>query len=147
MTNKYLFVIAALIIGAAVGFFGGMKYQQTKIPSFGNGNFRQMLRDGQRPGGSGATGARFSSGGRVMGEVISADETSLTVKQPDGSTKIVLYSENTVFSRSETGSKADITAGMQVGIFGPANADGSITAADIQINPVMRVIPTGSPEQ
>jgi hypothetical protein len=141
MKQTTLYAVIALVIGAGVGFFGGVKYQQSKIPSF-SGNFRDgMVRNGRQGTPNGQSGSRFG-GGRVVGEVLSIDDSSLTVKLGDGSSKIVLLASDTAYTKSESGSKNDIKTGTRVGVFGLSNSDGSITAQDIQINPVFRM-PSG----
>lgn len=82
------------------------------------------------------TGAR-----QVVGEVINKDETSFTVKLPDGSSKIVLFSGKTSFNKTQEGSMSDLKEGEKVGVFGTENTDGSVTAQNIQLNFVQRNIP------
>ena len=78
---------------------------------------------------------RGSGSGMVSGEIIDKDETSITVKQADESTKIILLSENTGVSKTSEGSVDDLKAGETVMIFGQENPDGSISAANIQLSP------------
>ncbi len=128
-----------IIVGGAA-FFGGMKYQETKVMGSGqfrNGIGRQGLMGGQ---------ARFRGmGGAVMGEIISQDYKSITVKLPDGSSKIVLLADNVTVSKTDTGSKSDLKTGVIVGAFGTNNSDGSVTAQNIQINPMFRMGRQGTP--
>lgn len=127
--NKNL-IIAVLVIIVGVGsFYAGMKYQQSKTPSFRQfqgerGSQRQM---GQRAGAS-----------MVRGEVIDRDDKSITVKQSDGSTKIVLLLESTTINKAQEGKIDDLEKGVQVAIFGQENSDKSITATNIQLNPEFR---------
>ena len=120
-------VVTALVVGAG-GFFGGMKYQQGKQPSGANFQAWRGDRQGaprmQRPEGSQA----------LRGEILNQDENSLTVKLPDGSSKIVLLSESTTINKATTATKDDLKTGEQVMIFGSTNADGSISASQIQLN-------------
>lgn len=127
--NKNL-IIAVLVITVGVGsFYAGMKYQQSKTPSF-----RQFQgeRDSQRQMGQRA-GASM-----VRGEVIDRDDKSITVKQSDGSTKIVLLSESTTVNKAQEGKVDDLEKGAQVAVFGQENSDKSITATNIQLNPEFR---------
>ena len=133
-----IFTIVA-VIAAGIGFFGGMKYQQSKRSStfsqFRNGNTANsgaVLRGGFRP---------------VSGDIIKADDTSITVKLSDGSTKIVLLTKDTQINKAEQGSKTDLTTGIQVAVFGSENSDGSVTAQNVQLNPQldMRRVPKESP--
>jgi hypothetical protein len=75
------------------------------------------------------------------------DDKSITVKLQDGSTKIVILSDTTSFSTSSTGSKSDLKTGDTVAAFGTPNSDGSVTAQNVQINPMFRGIggQNGSP--
>lgn len=118
-------IISLLLVGGG-SFYTGTKYQPSKNPRFGN---FQGARNGQFS--QGAPGFR-----PVSGEIIGADDKSLTVKLQDGSSKIVLLTETTVINKSTEGSKFDIKAGEKVVVFGPQNSDGSLTAQNIQINPV-----------
>jgi hypothetical protein len=108
-----------------------MKYQGSKTPA--GGQFAGRL-NGQQ-GRTGANGAR--AGLRpVTGEILSADTNSITVKLQDGSSSIVLLSSKTTINKAATASAADLTVGERVSAFGQANADGSMTATSVQINPM-----------
>jgi uncharacterized protein YneF (UPF0154 family) len=147
MKNNILYIIIALLVGTGAGFFGGMKYQQSKTPSF-SGNFRpEMMRNGDRSGVSRINGNRTVGGfsGRVIGEAISVDDTSITVKLSDGSTKNILVTSSTTYTKSDDATNSDITTGTKVGVFGVTNSDGSVTASEVQINPIIRAMPTGIP--
>lgn len=130
-TNTNLIAIALLVgvIAAVGGFFGGMKYQQGKRTQF-----TAMMSAGQgRMGGApNAQGTRGSSR-PVYGEVIKADEKSITVKSRDGSSKIVLLSQTGQIYKAVAGTASDIIIGTQVSVFGTSNPDGSVTAQNIQI--------------
>lgn len=125
-------VIVALVVGGGT-FFGGMKYQQGKQPSF------------MRQGGTGAQGTRTGTNSRmgtgfrpVNGEILSADDKSITVKLQDGSSKIVLISDNTSINQASQATKNDLKVGVKVAVVGQQNSDGSVTAQNIQINPITR---------
>jgi hypothetical protein len=62
----------------------------------------------------------------------------MTVKLADGSSKIVLLTASTSFNKATAATAADLTVGQTVAAFGTTNTDGSITASNVQINPVMR---------
>lgn len=133
-----LAVVAIIVVLVGVGsFFGGMKYQQSKTS---NSPLRQFQGGGQgtRQGGQNASG-RFGGGGvPVVGEIISSDDKSITVKLQDGSSKIVLLPDNVTVSKTDQGSKADLKNGVRVGVFGTSNSDGSVTAQNVQLNPAFR---------
>lgn len=142
MNSKLLYpvIITALVVGGGA-FFTGMKYQESKAPALGN-NMRGQFqggRQGMMGGQNGNRQGRFG-GGAVMGEIISSDDKSITVKLSDGSSKIVLLSESTTVSKSETGVKGDLKVGEKVGVFGMDNSDGSVTAQNVQLNPQFRVV-------
>jgi len=151
MKNNLLITILIAIIVGAIGFFAGTKYQQSKTASgftrqfgqFGNGQQRIIMGgSGGRTQGNGRMGA-----GQVLGEILNQDDKSITVKLQDGSTKIVFLSDTTNINKATTGSKSDLKVGVRVGVFGTENADGTVTAQNIQLNPTIRgttgVNPTG----
>lgn len=131
-------MVLGTIVIAGVAFFGGMKYQETKG---GNANSNARGQFAQRQGGQGRFGAN-ANGRPVQGEITALDDTNLTVKLTDGSSKIVNISNSTTFSKTETGSKADLKVGTKVATFGTTNSDGSVTAQNVQINPMFRMMAT-----
>ncbi len=82
-----------------------------------------------------------------MGEILSEDDKSITVKMEDGSSKIVLISDTTQINKTDPGAKSDLTVGTKVGVFGVDN-NGTVTAQNIQIDPQqMRIgTPSASPK-
>jgi hypothetical protein len=143
MKNARVIVpIIAVLVGLGVGFFGGIEYknyQANKLRStFAAGGAQRFT--GTRTGQN-VAGAR---GGAVNGTILSMDAKSITVKMSDGSTKIVLFSGSTTYSNTATASASDLKVGSEVAVFGAANSDGSVTAANVQINP-MSFRPQGSP--
>ena len=135
-------VLITLVVAGTAGFFGGIKYQQSKIISnFRTGNFAGMQGRGgmfqqgasgtRRPGGQGM-GGQF-----ISGEVLSKDDKSITVKVGDTGSKIIFYSGTTSIGKTTSGTINDITVGKQLMISGTNNSDGSITAQNIQIRPEM----------
>ena len=127
--------IVLVLVAAGAGFFGGMKYadvQRTQARGNGNRQFPGMT--------NGQTQGRNQMAGRpVTGEVISKDDTSITVKPQDGGSKIVLVSATTIVSKTTDGSIEDIAVGENVGVFGTENSDKSMTAQNIQLNPQFRM--------
>ena len=142
-----------VVVVGMVSFFGGMQYQKGQIVNTGyqNGNFQMM-------GGNGIQGQRqTTTGGRtgmmgnranrpVSGEIISADDTSITVKLNDGSSKIVMISNTTQINKASVATKVDLKTGEKVSVFGQTNTDGSVSAQSIQLNPIMMQI-SGRPLQ
>ncbi|MCL5090523.1 MAG: DUF5666 domain-containing protein, partial [Patescibacteria group bacterium] len=115
-----------------------IKFNRQFVAGNTNGNIRQG-------NGNPRTGQNFNA---VRGEIISSDDKSITVKLNDGSSKIVFFSEKTEYVKSATAAKSDLKSGNTVMIMGSTNSDGSITAQNIQINPLGQVFrggPTGTP--
>jgi hypothetical protein len=131
-------IIVTAVVAVGAGFFGGMKYQQSRrFVQFGNGDRTLMMRGGS--GAIGMQGATRMNGFRpVAGEIIKADDTSITVKLQDGSSKIVLVSEKTTINKAADGTKADLKIGENVAVFG-TETEGTVKAESIQLNPMMRV--------
>lgn len=131
-------IIACIIIGAG-SFYGGMRYERNGSAAGPNANFSPQERQARMANGgfTGTTqrtnGTRTTGGGLLMGEIISKESTSITVKLQDGGSKIVFLSNATKIAKSIDGSTADLTVGAQVTTMGTANADGSITAQSVQL--------------
>jgi uncharacterized protein YneF (UPF0154 family) len=134
--NLILILIALIIIGAG-GFFGGMKYGESE--TLKNLTPEKMREIFQQRGGQLFTqnqGQRQRTGQNfVLGQVISKDEKSLTIKLADGSTKIVFLSQSTQITKATEGSIEDIEIGKEISVSGTQNEDGSLTARTIQISP------------
>ncbi len=130
MTKKLLLIIAAIVIIVVGGtsFYGGMIYgknQSTK--SFNPQNFR-----------IGQAGNRNGNGANVnflTGDIISKDDSSVTIKLRDGGSKIVFYSDTTEISKFASGTISDLEVGKSVSVQGQSNSDGSVTSQTIQIRP------------
>lgn len=131
----------AIIMGGG-GFVAGLKYQQGKQTNqFVNGQFRRGMM-GARPDGTNGNTIMVRGGFRpVTGEIIAADATSVTVKSPDGSSRIVLFSEKTEITQTATASTAALQTGTTVAVVGQENSDGSISADSIQLNPTLMRLP------
>jgi len=146
-----IIIVVALVVGVG-GFYGGMKYTESKSPQIGfaradlqNLSPEERQQKMQELGGAGALGERAGDfrgqvgavGGRSLsGEIISQSEDSLTLKLADGSTKIVFISESTQITKSVEGSLTDLGEGEQIFVGGTENSDGSYTAKTIQLRPL-----------
>lgn len=137
--NQIVIPVVVGIIALGAGFFGGMKYQESKIPGFQgkafearNGQGGQMMFNGSgdRTQMRNGTALGFRP---VSGKIIAKDDTSITVEMEDGSSKIVILADNTNINKTEGGSREDLTEGENVMIFGQENSDGSVTAQNIQL--------------
>lgn len=153
MKKEILYPVITAVIVGAVAFYGGMHYQQSKRAAFfadGKGNFNFQGQGGRMMGGNGGGQGRGGMMGSrpTVGEVISSDDKSITVKLDDGSTKIVLVSESTTINKTDPGSKADLKEGTKVAVFGTDN-NGTVTAQSIQLNPQIRTFqssPSATPK-
>jgi len=130
---KPLYVLIAVIVFAAAGFYGGMMYQKSQsrasFASGANGQFARRF--GQ--GGAGGFGGGANGMMPVRGQVVSSDNNSVTVKLTDGSSKIVNLTGSTTISKTTTGSSSDLKSGETVTAIGTTNSDGSITAQTVLI--------------
>jgi len=123
--NQFIPIALVAIVAAGAGFYGGMKYrQQARMNTIGN--FANRLP---------ANGTTRSGFRPVSGEIIKADDTSITVKLSDGGSKIILLSGATNITKAEKKGKSDLVTGKHVAVFGTENTDGSVTAQNIQLNP------------
>jgi hypothetical protein len=167
MQQKQLLITAVLVLVVGVlAFAGGMYFQKSRQSmfnrqwaadgKFGSGtvSFSQggpgggNVAFGQMGGGRGTGGAAGGANGSVRtmgirpvdGEIIATNDQSITVKLADGSSKIVVLSANATINKAAVATKADLTVGQKVAVFGQANADGSVTAQSIQLNPLLRMM-------
>lgn len=142
MKNTSILAVVLLVIGLGAGFFGGMQYQKSQRPQFGQTN-TPAGNQGRRTG----FGQNGADNRPVSGDIISSDDKGITVKLADGSSKIILVSGSTQINKTDLGAKSDLTVGQKVLVIGSANSDGSITAQNIQLNPQNRGgTPSASPK-
>jgi hypothetical protein len=128
--NKIIVAVAVLIIVAGGCFYGGMLYQKNTNQSSFSFNREQLA---NRPANS--NGLIKQGNGLSIGEIISKDDTGITIKLVDGGSKIIFLSNSTEIDKTTNGSLEDLEIGTNVTIQGSANSDGSITAQSIQIRP------------
>jgi hypothetical protein len=125
------------VVGGSA-FYGGMKYGQSKNPlgQFSPQGFQNFTSEQQQLAQEGRTRNGQAGAGFVSGEIISKDDTTITVKLQDGGSKIILFSDSTIIDKSVNGSSVDLEVGKTVTVSGTANQDGSITAQSIQLRAV-----------
>lgn len=147
MKNNHIFLILVLLVVIGAGaFYGGMKYQQGQQTSLSQAGAGGGNSAGAR--GGGARGAGNRNGFRpVSGDILSADDTSITVKLADGSSRIVLINDKTTINKAVVAAKADLKVGEKVAVFGTTNTDGSVSAQNIQLNPIARMGAGGTSPQ
>ena len=133
-------IIVAIIVGAGA-FFGGMAFGKSRLTK------QDLLRNmnvgsggGDRQGGArsfagGQRGPNGAQGDFVVGGVIAKDDKSVTIKNRDGGSKIVFFSDSTTVGKSVSGSADDLANGQQVMAGGKTNSDGTFMAENIQIRP------------
>ncbi|HLD91917.1 MAG TPA: hypothetical protein VI795_00825 [Patescibacteria group bacterium] len=138
MKSRYLLPTVLIVIGLGFGFAGGYYYkglnQQKQFNEMRNGA-------GQRGGiaiPSGGPARNINGFNSIDGEIISNDDKSVTVKLNDGSTKIIFFSESTVYSNFQEAKKEDLKTGIKISVFGKSNSDGCVTANRIQLNPIIK---------
>lgn len=125
MKKTIIIAVAVAVVFGAGGFFGGIKYQQSKAPvrgAFGGG-----------AGGAGAAGRRAGGMGFLNGQVLNSGNGTMTVKLMNGGSQVVVLAPSTQYRKAVDGTAADVTVGSNVTITGSTNPDGSLTAQSIQI--------------
>ena len=124
-----LVCVIVLLVLAGGSFYGGMLYQKS-TRSFPGVNFQ-----GQgMPSGSGLGANNVKqNGGMNIGEIISKDTSSITIKLINGGSKIVFYSNETEITKSAKATSDDLTVGKNISVQGTSNSDGSVTAKTIQL--------------
>jgi len=129
MKNLNIILIILIFVAGGVGFFGGIKYQESK-----QSNFLRQFRNGQQNGNNNRATNR-NNFRPIGGEITAVDDKSITVKLPDGSSKIVLVPESASINKAAAATKDELKSGTTVMVVGQENSDGSVTAQNIQLNP------------
>jgi len=133
--KKYFskFTIIFCFVTFIFGFIVGFLVQKSRTPSFPNGNMAGGRNSVNRPGNTQTSNLK-----QTMGEITKIDDYSITVKTPNGGSKIVLTSDSTTINKATTGTKDDLKVGASVSITGDSNTDGSITGKTININSAVK---------
>jgi hypothetical protein len=74
-----------------------------------------------------------NGGNMTRGEIISMDETSITIKTESNGSKIIMFSDNTEITETISVPKENMSTGKTVMITGETNEDGTISADTIFI--------------
>lgn len=139
---KPLVVVLITIGVGAIAFYGGMQYQLSN--QTGGGRNFMLNQQGAGRNGSNVGTRRMGGGQPISGEIINMDTDSLTVKLIDGSSRIVLLNDKTIYNKTASVEKTELKVGEKVGIFGSTNSDGSVSAQNVQLNPQFRMGTAGA---
>ena len=145
--KKHIMTMIGIIIIVAGGmFYGGMRYGNSKVAK-AKSQLGQRDGNGSRATAGGVAGAGGQRGlrggdqdgqngnGFSSGQILSKDDTSITIKTRDGGSKIVYYSGSTIIGKAVSGTSADLSVEQDVMVNGNTSPDGSIVADNIQIRP------------
>lgn len=142
MKNQYILAVVVAIVVGGFAFYGGMQYQKSQNRNYtANGTFGNGTGGNQRFGQNGGTfqGRGSNNSYRpVIGKIVSIDKGSITVETNDGSSKIIILSDSTTYVKTDKAVADDLKSGAQISVFGKQNSDGSVTAQNIQLNPIFR---------
>lgn len=119
-----MLAIVALIIVGGASYYAGTKHTSASVPARG-----QFTRGGTTTGGRGG----FGGGGLSIGQVLSSDAQSITIKLSNGGSQIIFTGASTTISKMTPGSMEDLAPGTNVMVQGTPNSDGSVNARSIQI--------------
>lgn len=130
--------IVAVVAVAVIGFIAGMQFGPSIKGTTGTNTVatggRQMPEGFTPPNGAGGPGAGMrGGGGMVVGQVVSSDDKSITVKLAQGGSQTVYVSGTTVYNELAEASIADVSVGTTITASGTAEDDGSVTAKTIMI--------------
>jgi len=130
MNKKTMLTYGVVTLLVIVSFVAGVQTGKSKNinKTFGNRNIPNGMNQNFNKG----TGMNTRSG-NILGEVLSKDENSLTIKSKTNGSKIVIVSKATEVFKTITGSIADITVGTNVMITGKEGDGGSTIADSIRI--------------
>jgi hypothetical protein len=150
--KKQTWLNAAVVVAITLlAFFGGIKYQESRqtnlLSQFGNGFGNNLNRTNSRGAWQNPNQQNqlFQKGGRIgnsarpiSGEIISADNQSITIKQTDGSSRIIFFSDKTSINKNVAADKDDLKIGEKVMVIGQLEADGSVVAQIINLDPNLK---------
>lgn len=143
MKNQNMIVACTVtaVVAGSIGFFGNNLYQQSqrnsRFPQMENrtGNGQNNFGTNRQVNGSIQPGM-MGRGGALNGEVTAKDNKTLTIKLSDGSSKIVILSDNTTYRTSTETTQDKVEIGTKIAAFGTTSTDGTTVATSIEVNPI-----------
>ena len=129
--NIIIGIIAGILVIGGGSFYAGIKFAgASNVPMGQEGQFR----GGQNKPVDGMQDRQgLMGGGITSGQIISKDDTSITVKLTTGGSKIIFLTPSTIITKNTTGSVGDLVLNESVVVNGSLNSDGSINAQSIQL--------------
>jgi len=126
-------VLVGVIALGGVSFYLGMRYE--RMTRFSSIEMLPGMRIGDGMNAERRTGAmsRTQGGGVTSGEIVSKDDTGITLKLRDGGSRIIFIAPSASIQRMATGTSQDLVVGQNVMVIGTTNTDGSIKAESVQV--------------
>ena len=137
-------IALAIVIGVLGGFYGGLRYGETRPVAAKTATAGQ----GVRGNGSGFQGGTFTGGqapcptpgsagrGAATGTIRAAGNGTLTIHDSRCNVDVkVSYGSSAMVTRVTQGQAGDLKTGENVTVIGQRAADGSISATAISITP------------
>ncbi len=141
MKNKNLFLtILIVVLFSAVSFIAGKNFPDRGGSQMANrgqfGNQGRNMENGQKFAGT------QMRGGQILGEITAIENDKVTIKEVNGSSKVILLTEETSIVKTTVAPITDLKVGGKIAVFGKSTTDAIISAQNIQLNPLM---PNASP--
>jgi len=142
--KKILIHIFIPIIIAGTCFYGGILYskntktntnanQTMNRQNFGNLSQEERIKLMQERGTNGPANMIRSGNAPLSGEIISKDETSITIKLNDSGSSIVYVASSTIITKPTILEIKDLVKGKKVMVNADKNDNGSYTAKSIRL--------------
>ncbi len=139
-----VFGIAGFAAGAVWGRGLMMKVglEQVLMNNGAYGGGRGMMTGNFPGGGAGGNNSGSKSAGNnpvvnnkpVAGEVVEVKDGEITLKKDDGGSLLVMMSDSTVVSLSESATASDLQTGDQITVIGKTKTDGTLAADTVMID-------------
>lgn len=128
--NKKIYCIVGSILVVILAFYVGTLTNKNKGNNFSQNRIGQIGM--QQNGINGMQKGQRNFGGMVAGEILSMDDKSITLKNRDGGSRIILLSASTTIQKSILGTLSDLKVGEQISVLGKADVSGTVTAQSVQ---------------